>query len=213
MLEDFWLPRREGGRGTEITTLPGGQNLGEMDDVLYFQKKLYQSLNVPTSRLEAENGFSLGRSSEITRDEVKFSKFIARLRNRFSILFDKILEKQLILKGIITPEDWPEIKASLRYDFMQDNHFEELKQTEIIQNRVTVLRDIDEYVGKYYSVKWVRENILQQSEDTMEALDKEIEDEKARYGEDDIDDEDDAGSEDEKSPTEEPDDSNEPEDK
>jgi hypothetical protein len=213
MLEDFWLPRREGGRGTEITTLPGGQNLGEMDDVLYFQKKLYQSLNVPTSRLEADNGFSLGRASEITRDEVKFSKFIARLRNRFSILFDRILEKQLILKGIITPEDWPEIQAALRYDFMQDNHFEELKQTEIIQNRITVLRDIDEYVGKYYSVKWVRENILQQSEDAMEEIDNEIEDEKALYGEDDIGDEDDTGSEDVKSPTEKPDDANGPEDK
>jgi len=186
MLEDFWLPRREGGRGTEITTLPGGQNLGEMDDVLYFQKKLYSSLNVPVSRLDPEGGFSLGRASEITRDEVKFSKFIGRLRNRFSILFDKILEKQLILKGVITPEDWPEIQSNIRYDFMQDNHFEELKRTEILQNRVTVLRDVDEYVGKYYSVKWVRENILHQSEDEMEELDKEIEEEE-KYGDDDMD--------------------------
>jgi hypothetical protein len=177
MMEDFWLPRREGGRGTEITTLPGGQNLGEMEDIIYFQKKLYQALNVPVSRLEAENGFSLGRASEITRDEVKFSKFIGRLRNRFSILFDKILEKQLILKGVIAPEDWADIKAALRYDFMQDNHFEELKQAEILQNRLTILRDIDEYTGKYYSQKWVRENILQQSEDDIKEIDQEIVDE------------------------------------
>ena len=174
MLEDFWLPRREGGRGTQIETLPGGQNLGEMEDILYFQKKVYQALNVPISRLEAENGFSLGRASEITRDEVKFSKFIGRLRNRFSILFDKILEKQLILKGVIAPEDWPDIKDALRYDFMEDNHFEELKQAEVLQNRLTLLRDIDEYTGKYYSRKWVRENILQQSEDDMKEIDDEI---------------------------------------
>ena len=179
MLEDFWLPRREGGRGTEITTLPGGQNLGEMDDIIYFQKKLYQALNVPVSRLEPENGFSLGRTSEITRDEIKFSRFISRMRNRFSMLFDKVLEKQLILKGVITPEDWGDIQANLRYDFMKDNHFEELKDTEILQNRLQVVRDIDEYVGKYYSRDWVRKNVLQQSEDDI----KEIDDQIAQEGE------------------------------
>jgi len=174
MLEDFWLPRREGGRGTEITTLPGGQNLGEMDDVLYFQKKLYQALNVPVSRLESENGFSLGRTSEITRDEIKFSRFIDRMRNRFSAIFNKILEKQLILKGIITPEEWPEIQASLRYDFMEDNHFEEMKESEVLQNRVNILRDMDEYVGRYYSREWVRKNVLHQSDDNIKEIDKQI---------------------------------------
>ncbi len=174
MLEDFWLPRREGGRGTEITTLPGGQNLGEMDDVIYFQRKLYQALNVPVSRLEPENGFSLGRTSEITRDEIKFSRFISRMRNRFSMLFDKVLEKQLILKGVITPEDWPVIQANIRYDFMEDNHFEEMKNTEILQNRLQVVRDIDEYVGKYYSQDWVRKNLLQQSEDDIKEIDDQI---------------------------------------
>jgi hypothetical protein len=191
MLEDFWLPRREGGRGTEITTLPGGQNLGEMEDILYFQKKVYQALNVPVSRLEAENGFSLGRASEITRDEVKFSKFINRLRNRFSILFNKILEKQLILKGVIAPEDWPSIKSFIRYDFMHDNHFEELKQAEILQNRLQIVAEIDEYTGKYYSEKWVRTNVLQQSEDEMKEIDEQIEEEGEKNGdefEDEMDD-------------------------
>lgn len=174
MLEDFWLPRREGGRGTEITTLPGGQNLGEMDDVLYFQKKLFQALNVPISRLEPENGFSLGRTSEITRDEIKFARFISRLRNRFSMLFDKVLEKQLILKGVITPEDWPDIQSNIRYDFMEDNHFEELKASEILQNRIAVLRDTEEFVGKYFSEEWVRKNILQQSDDDIKEIDDQI---------------------------------------
>lgn len=184
MMEDFWLPRREGGRGTELTSLPGGTNLGEMDDVLYFQRKLYQALNVPVSRLEPENGFSLGRTSEITRDEIKFSRFIKRMRNRFSMLFDRILEKQLILKGIITPEDWSSIQSNLRYDFMEDNHFEEMKNTEILQNRVTVLRDIDEYVGKYYSQEWIRKNILRQTEDEIEKIDDQIKQEEE--GEDEV---------------------------
>ena len=188
MMEDFWLPRREGGRGTEITTLPGGQNLGEMDDILYFQKKVYQSLNVPISRLDTENGFSLGRASEITRDEVKFSKFINRLRNRFSMLFNKVLEKQLILKGVIAPEDWADIKAGIRYDFMHDNHFEELKQAEVLQNRLQIVAEIDEYTGKYYSEKWVRMNVLQQSEDEMKEIDEQIEEEGEKNG-DDFDDE------------------------
>lgn len=174
MTDDFWLPRREGGRGTEITTLPGGQNLGEMDDILYFQKRLYKSLSVPISRMEAENGFSLGRASEISRDEIKFSKFIARLRARFSILFDKILERQLILKGIISPEDWEKIKNDIRYNFMQDNHFEELKRSEITRERLSTLRDMDEYVGTYYSKEWVRKNVLMMNEEDIEDMDKQI---------------------------------------
>jgi hypothetical protein len=175
MTDDFWLPRREGGRGTEITTLPGGQNLGELDDVLYFQKRLYKSLNVPISRMESDTGFSLGRASEISRDEIKFAKFVTRLRNRFSTLFDKLLEKQLILKGIITPEEWPDIQAALRYDFMVDNHFDELKNSEMLRERLGLLRDIDDYVGKYYSSDWVRKNVLQMSEDEIEQMNKEIE--------------------------------------
>lgn len=175
--DDFWLPRREGNRGTEITTLPGGQNLGEMDDVIYFQKKLYKSLNVPISRLEPETGFSLGRASEISRDEVKFSKFIRRLRSRFSTLFDKALEKQLVLKGVIKPEEWDTIKEKLRYDFQLDNHFEELKQAEIIRDRLDVLNNVSNYVGEYYSKEWVRKNILHMSEDEIEEIKKQIEDE------------------------------------
>ena len=174
MTDDFWLPRREGGRGTEITSLPGGANLGEMEDVIYFQKRLFRALNVPVSRLESDTGFSLGRASEISRDEVKFNKFIRRLRARFSMLFDKILVKQLILKGIIAPEDWLDIQTSIRYDYMQDSHFQELKEAEVIQNRLQLLRDIDDFTGKYFSTKWVRSNILQMSEDDMAIMDKEI---------------------------------------
>jgi hypothetical protein len=175
--DDFWLPRREGNRGTEITSLPGGQNLGEMDDVTYFQRKLYKSLNVPISRLEPETGFSLGRSSEISRDEVKFAKFIRRLRSRFSNIFDKALEKQLILKGIIKPEEWEPIKEKLRYNFQLDNHFEELKQAEIIRDRLSVLGDINNYAGDYYSKAWIRKNVLHMSEDEIEDIRKEIDQE------------------------------------
>jgi len=175
--DDFWLPRREGNRGTEITSLPGGQNLGEMDDVNYFQRKLYKSLNVPISRLEPETGFSLGRSSEISRDEVKFAKFIRRLRSRFSNIFDKALEKQLILKGIIKAEEWEAIKEKLRYNFQLDNHFEELKQAEIIRDRLSVLADINNYVGDYYSKTWIRKNVLHMSEDDIEDIKKEIDQE------------------------------------
>lgn len=177
MTDDFWLPRREGGKGTEITTLPGGQNLGEMEDILYFQKRLYKALNVPISRMEPDTGFSLGRASEISRDEVKFGKFIRRLRARFSILFDKILERQLILKGIIAESDWSEIQSNLRYDFMSDSYFEELKKAEVVRERIGLLRDMDEYVGTYYSRTWVRKNILQMSEDDIEEMRKEIEEE------------------------------------
>ena len=169
MTDDFWLPRREGGRGTEITTLPGGQNLGELDDVMYFQKRLLKALNVPMSRMESDAGFSLGRARqrflEMRSSLVSLS---ARLRARFSTLFDKLLEKQLILKGVIAPEDWTKIQSNLRYDFMSDNHFEELKTSEILRERLGLLRDIDEYTGKYYSQDWVRKNVLYMNEDEIE---------------------------------------------
>ena len=187
MTDDFWLPRREGGRGTEITTLPGGQNLGEMEDVLYFQKRLYKALNVPISRLESDTGFSLGRASEISRDEIKFGKFIRRLRARFSILFDKILEKQLILKGVIAPEEWASIQAAIRYDYMVDNHFEELKESEMLQNRLQILRDIDEYKGEYFSKNWIRKKVLFMNEDEIEDIDKQIDDEKQNEPDDEGD--------------------------
>lgn len=174
MLEDYWLPRREGGKGTEITTLPAGQNLGEMDDVLYFQKKLYRSLNVPVSRLEPEAGFSLGRASEISRDEIKFQKFIARLRLKFSRLFEMALEKQLVLKGIITPDDWPLVKKELRFDFVTDSHFSELKQIEIFRERVGALNDVDAYLGKYFSTMWVKKNVLKQTDEQIEQMHAEM---------------------------------------
>ena len=178
MLEDFWLPRREGGKGTEITTLPGGQNLGQMDDVIYFQRRLYKSLNVPITRLDPEAQYNLGRATEITRDEVKFAKFINRLRNKFSQLFLKILERQLILKGIITPEDWEEFKEVISFKFAQDNYYAELKETEILRDRITMLRDIDDFAGKYYSHEWIRRHVLRQSDEDMEDIDEQIEDEK-----------------------------------
>jgi hypothetical protein len=177
MLEDFWLPRREGGKGTEITTLPPGQNLGQIDDVVYFQQKLFKSLNVPIGRLDAQQQFSFGRASEISRDEIKFSKFIQRLRAKFSELFTKVLEKQLILKGIITLEDWPEFKNVFKYEYSEDNHFAELKNTEILRDRVSMLRDVDDYVGKYFSNEWVRRNVLYQSEEDMKDIDKQIKEE------------------------------------
>jgi len=174
MLEDFWLPRREGGRGTEITTLPGGQNLGEMEDVDYFRRKLYKSLNVPTARMEQENQFQLGRASEITRDELKFNKFIKRLRTRFSMLFDELLEIHLALTGVTTRKEWQEMKQSIYYDFMEDNHFTELKDTEIMTERLRLLGDIDNYVGKYFSEQWVRTNVLRLTEDEIEDIEKQI---------------------------------------
>lgn len=177
MLEDFWLPRREGGKGTEITTLPGGQNLGQMDDVIYFQRKLYKSLNVPITRLDPEVQFNLGRATEITRDEVKFAKFINRLRNKFSQLFVKILERQLILKGIITSEEWEEFKDAIRFKYAQDNYYAELKETEILRDRIAMLRDIDDFAGKYYSHEWIRRHVLRQSDEDMEEIDEQIQDE------------------------------------
>ena len=177
MLEDFWLPRREGGRGTEITTLPGGQNLGEMEDVEYFKKKLFHSLNVPISRLESENVFQLGRSSEITRDELKFSKFIDRLRIRFAQMFNDLLEIQLALKGITTRDEWKEMKIAVSYKWPRDNHFTELKESEILRNRLEILADVDQHVGKYFSLAWIRKNVLLMSEEEIDKIDTEIKDE------------------------------------
>jgi len=174
MLEDFWLPRREGGRGTEITTLPGGENLGQIDDIVYFQKKLYRSLNVPINRLEQEAQFSLGRASEITRDELKFQKFIDRLRKRFSMLYVDMLKTQLVLKGILTEEEFKEISNKIQFDFMKDSHFSELKESELLRERLGTLREIDEYVGKYFSVEWIRRNVLFQDEAEMEKIDAQI---------------------------------------
>ena len=174
MLEDFWLPRREGGRGTEITTLPGGENLGQIDDIIYFQKKLYRSLNVPINRLEQEAQFSLGRASEITRDELKFQKFIDRLRKRFSMLYIDLLKTQLVLKGILTEEEFREISNKIRFDFMKDSHFSELKESELLRERLGTLREIDEYVGKYFSVEWIRRNVLFQDEAEMQKIDAQI---------------------------------------
>ena len=179
MLEDFWLPRREGGRGTEISTLPGGQNLGEIDDVLYFQKKLYKSLNVPVSRLESDAGFSLGRASEISRDEIKFSKFVDRLRLRFSHLFDKVLETHLLLKGVCTKSEWKQLKEDIYYDYVSDSHFIEMKESEVLRERVSILNDIDPYVGKYFSKAYVKKHVLRFTEEDLEELDKEIEKEES----------------------------------
>ena len=164
MLEDFWLPRREGGRGTEISTLPGGQNLGEITDIEYFKKKLYRSLNVPPSRMDGEGGFNLGRSSEILRDELKFTKFVARLRKRFSNMFNDMLKTQLILKNVITPEDWDSMSEHIQYDFLYDNHFSELKEAELLNERLTLAQTAEPYIGKYYSQDYVRRKILRQTD-------------------------------------------------
>ena len=177
LLEDYWMPRRNGERGTEITSLPGGQNLGEIEDILYFQKALFKSLNVPLTRMESETGFSLGRASEISRDEIKFNKFIRRLRARFSILFDEILEKQLVLKNVMTIEEYKTIKNKIRYDFQEDNHFEELKEQEIITQRLQTLQAINDYSGEYYSKLWIRKNILRMSDEDIEDMQKQIDDE------------------------------------
>jgi len=177
MMEDFWLPRREGGRGTEITTLPGGQNLGELSDIEYFQKKLYRALGVPESRIAADGGFNLGRSSEILRDELKFSKFVGRLRKRFSAMFNDMLRTQLILKNIVTPEDWESMGEHIQYDFLYDNQFAELKESEMIQSRLGNLATIEPYIGKFYSVEYVRKKILRQTDSEIVELDQQIEDE------------------------------------
>jgi len=178
MLEDFWLPRREGGRGTEITTLPGGQNLGELSDIEYFQKKLYRALGVPESRIAGGgDGFNLGRSSEILRDELKFSKFVGRLRKRFAQMFNDMLRTQLLLKNIVTPEDWERMEDHIQYDFLYDNHFAELKEAEILTNRLTLMTQMEPYIGKYYSTEYVRKKILRQTDSEIIEIDTQIEDE------------------------------------
>jgi hypothetical protein len=185
MLEDFFLPRREGGRGTEISTLPGGENLGQIDDIVYFQRKLYKSLNVPANRLEQENQFSLGRSTEISRDEIKFKKFIDRLRKRFSDMFNQLLKTQLILKGIITIQDWNEWKTYIAYDFIEDNYFSELKESEMMRERFDMLGSVDEYAGKYVSIEWIAKNVLKMDDDAIKDMEDQISAEK------DLDDDDD----------------------
>ena len=175
MLEDFWLPRREGGRGTEITTLPGGQNLGELKDVEYFKKKLYNSLNLPPSRLTDDNkGFNLGKTTEVLRDELKFTKFIGRMRKRFGELFHDILKTQLILKGVISPEDWDDMKEHIQYDFLFDNHFNELKEKELQMQRIQLATQMDVFVGKYFSIEYIRKHILEQSEKEYKEIDKQM---------------------------------------
>ena len=181
MLEDFWLPRREGGRGTEISTLPGGQNLGEIDDIIYFQKKVYKALNVPVGRLDPEQngGGILGRSSEITRDEFKFQKFVSRQRKRFSELFLNILKKQLMLKGIITEDDWDSWKHNIQLDYITDNYFTELKHAEMFRERIQTLQQMDPYIGRFYSNRWIQKNVLMMNDDDIETIKSEIEKEQA----------------------------------
>lgn len=174
LMEDFWMPRREGGKGTEITTLQGGQNLGNIEDVQYFQNKLYQALNVPLSRLQPNQSFSLGRSTEITREEIKFNKFVERLRSKFGRLFIDALRIQLIAKGIIRADEWEDLSAQMKLDFQRDNHFTEMKNAEIMQQRIAMLQQVDAFVGKYYSVAWVRKNILQQTEEDVKNIEKEM---------------------------------------
>jgi hypothetical protein len=174
MLEDFWMPRRGEGKSTEITTLPAGQNLGQMDDVHYFEKKLYKALNVPVSRLDQATGFSLGRSNEITRDELKFDKFIDKLRARFSILFDELMARQLALKGICTLDEWQQFKQYIHYDFIKDNNFVELKEAELLQNRVNTLNMVQPYIGQFYSKKWVQKNILMLNDEDIETIEQEM---------------------------------------
>tara|TARA_R110000851_G_scaffold330716_2_gene503879 strand:- start:3956 stop:5470 length:1515 start_codon:yes stop_codon:yes gene_type:complete len=188
MLEDFWLPRREGGRGTEISTLPGGENLGQIDDIIYFQKRLYRSLNVPVSRLEQETQFSLGRSTEISRDEVKFQKFIDRLRNRFGMLFTEVLKKQLIMKGLITEDDWNNWKNDITVDYIRDNHFTELKDAELLANRLQQLDQVQQYVGEFFSKEYVLKNVLMLDDDGIKQMKDQITKEK-ESGEIETDDE------------------------
>jgi len=179
MMEDFWLPRREGGKGTEITTLPGGQNLGELEDVKYFEKKLYKALNVPVSRLNPEtSGFSLGRTNEITRDELKFAKFVDRLRNRFSDLFDQALRVQCVLKGICTNQEWEDFRTNIHYDFIKDNNFTELKDAELMKERLALLATIDPYTGRYFSQSWIQRNVLRLNDDDIKEMQIEMDEEK-----------------------------------
>ncbi len=187
MLEDFWLPRREGGRGTEITTLPGGSNLGEIDDITYFQKKLFRSLNVPVSRLAEETGFQLGRSDNITRDELKFTKFVQRLRKKFTTLFLDMIRTQLLLKGVIAMDEWDHFKEHIQFDFLQDGHFTELKNAEILRERLDMLGQVESYVGTYFSKEYVKKQILRMSDEEIEEIDNQLKDEEGgdMGGEDD----------------------------
>ena len=179
MMEDYWLPRREGGKGTEITTLPGGQNLGELEDVKYFEKKLYKALNVPVSRLNPEqSGFSLGRTNEITRDELKFAKFVARMRNKFSDLFDQALRVQCVLKGICTNEEWSELREHIYYDFIKDNNFTELKEAELMKERLSLLSNVDPYTGRYFSQAWIQRHVLRLTDEEIRLMQTEIDEEK-----------------------------------
>ena len=175
MLEDFWLPRREGGRGTGISTLPGGQNLGELEDIKYFQKKLYRALNVPESRLESDSSFNVGRSAEITRDEVKFQKFIARLRKRFSDIFNDLLKTQLVLKGVLTIEEWDDVKEHIQYDFVADNYFSELKEQEMMNERMALVAQMDPFAGKYFSLEYMRRQILSQTDEEFNEIQGQME--------------------------------------
>jgi hypothetical protein len=179
MMEDFWIPRRGEGKSTEITTLPAGQNLGELADVKYFEQKLYKSLNVPASRLESQTGFTLGRSTEITRDELKFSKFIDRIRARFSTLFDELMERQLALKGICSVDEWKKLKETIHYDFLKDNNFMELKEAELMTARLQIMTQIDPYVGTYFSKAWVKKHVLHFDEEGIERMEKELAEEQA----------------------------------
>ena len=185
MLEDFWLPRREGGRGTEITTLPGGSNLGEIDDIVYFQRKLYRSLNVPISRLEAEQGFSLGRTTEITRDELKFTKFVQRVRKKFTPLLTDLLKTNLLLKGVISPEDWPSMQEHIQYNFLEDGHFAELKEAELLKDRIDTLSQVESYVGTFFSKQFVLKKVLNMNDAQIAEMQDQIEKESAEDDEDD----------------------------
>jgi len=193
MLEDFWLPRREGGRGTEITTLPGGQNLADIDDIEYFKKKLYQSLNVPATRMEADNGFNMGRASEISRDELKFNKFTNRLQKKFARIFTDVLKTHLVLKEIVTGEEFDKVKDFIQFDFATDNHFTELKDAEILRERLDTLSNIGDYVGKYYSNEYIRKYVLRQTEEDIKLIDKQIAKEGEAEGGEDGSSQDDGG--------------------
>jgi hypothetical protein len=177
MMEDFWMPRREGGKGTEITTLAGGQNLGQIEDIEYFKEKLLRSLNVPIGRMKPDQTFNIGRSNEITRDELKFMKFVKRLRSKFNQLFMDLLKVQLVSKGVIRHEEWQDISGKINLEYLRDNQFTEMKEAEILNSRVAILQQVDMFVGKYYSKNWVRKNVLRLSDEEIEEIDNEIEEE------------------------------------
>ena len=202
MLEDFWLPRREGGRGTEITTLPGGQNLGEVEDIVYFQRKLYRSLNIPVSRLEQESTFNLGRGAEITRDEVKFTKFIQKLRKKFNVLFNDILKTQLILKGVIAEEDWSLIRNNIHYSYLKDGHYAEMRDMDVLRDRLDILNTMEPYIGEWFSKEYVQKHVFRMSEEEIKEMGKQIDKEPPP-----MDDEDEGGDDDSEpdTPDQEPD--------